>query len=395
MPRRSSSLLLLAGAAALAAGLGPFLEVPSAAQFFTFLGFVALAELLDVPLPHGASLPLGSAPALGFALLGHGAPEVYLCYLAGAASALVLRRFMRRSLAAEGIAIRGVVVAAAAGAYHGFAGADPFPSFGPEPISSLGFGAIVVLLLLGGTTLWTAVTVARERTRWAPTFVAELRGTAPVALSLASVAALLALAYPALRAWSLPLFLAPLAATEYSFRQFASMRRTYVQTIRALSTVPESAGYTEPGHSIRVAQLAVGIAHEMGLSRTDEIEYAALLHDIGRISLMDVGSPPRPREVATIGASIIEETGHFPGVADAIRTQHESYRRRGEDVNRSVPVSARIIRVASTYDDLTHPEGLGRSPWDALERMYLDMAYEYDPRVIQALTRVLEKHRVI
>jgi len=34
---------------------------------------------------------------------------------------------------------------------------------------------------------------------------------------------------------------------------------------------------------------------------------------------------------------------------------------------------------------------LGLSTWDVLERLHLGMAYEYDPAVIQALTRVLEK----
>jgi HD-GYP domain-containing protein (c-di-GMP phosphodiesterase class II) len=37
-------------------------------------------------------------------------------------------------------------------------------------------------------------------------------------------------------------------------------------------------------------------------------------------------------------------------------------------------------------------EKLGtRAPWDALERLRMGMAFEYDPRVVEALTRVLEK----
>lgn len=391
--RARRSALVLGAMAVVAGGMAPFLEIPQLSTFLAFVTFVWLGALLSVPLADGSTLPMGAAPALGFALLGHGAPEVLYCYLAGSAGAILARALIRRPMSAQGVAARALVLAASTGAYQGFAAVDPFPTFGPHPISALGFGAIVLLFLVGGAGLRTAAKVARDRVRWAPAFLQDVQLAAPLVLAVGSVAALLALAYPALRAWALPLFLAPLAATEFSFRQLASIRNTYVQTIRALSTVPEIAGYAQPGHSVRVTQLSVGIAHEMGLSRTDEVEYAALLHDIGRISLDESLPAPRPREVATIGAAIVEETGYFPGVARAIRDQHEPYRRRGQDANRDLPLAARIIRVASTYDDLT--TGAGRAPWDALERLYLDMAYEYDPRVIQALTRVLEKHREI
>ncbi|MFN2613920.1 MAG: hypothetical protein ABR552_03770, partial [Actinomycetota bacterium] len=47
------------------------------------------------------------------------------------------------------------------------------------------------------------------------------------------------------------------------------------------------------------------------------------------------------------------------------------------------------------YDDFTNPGGIGLSPRDALEKLYRDMTYEYDPEVIKALIRVLEKRAAI
>jgi putative nucleotidyltransferase with HDIG domain len=210
------------------------------------------------------------------------------------------------------------------------------------------------------------------------------------------VGALLAIAYPPLKEWSFPLFLAPLAATQFAFRQFASIRKTYLQTIGALSRVPEMAGYTQPGHSRRVAQLAVEIAQELGVAQPDidEIEYAALLHDIGRVSIPDPADAQDASklELALTGAGIVRETGHFPKVAEMIEHQYQPYRRRGEDANPSLSIGAKIIKVCSAFDDLTRPGGtLGLSTWDVLEKLHLGMAYEYDPAVIQALTRVLEK----
>ena len=96
-------------------------------------------------------------------------------------------------------------------------------------------------------------------------------------------------------------------------------------------------------------------------------------------------------ELALVGAAIIEETGHLPRVAGMVRDQNEPYRRRGEDTNAGLTVGAKVIKVASAFDDLTVPPGPGRTPREAVERLYLGMAFDYDPKVIQALTRVLER----
>jgi len=146
--------------------------------------------------------------------------------------------------------------------------------------------------------------------------------------------------------------------------------------------------------------MSVEIAMELGAGdpQLQEIEYGALLHDIGRISLPDPEETPANTaalELALVGAEIVEKTGHFPRVADMVRHQNEPYRRRGEDANRELPAGAKIIKVASAYDDLTEPAGPRRTAWDALERLHLGMAYEFDPKVIQALTRVLEQRGLI
>ena len=75
-----------------------------------------------------------------------------------------------------------------------------------------------------------------------------------------------------------------------------------------------------------------------------------------------------------------------------VRRRHEPYQQQGEDANEP-DAGAKIVKVASAFDDLTEPGGPGRTAWDALEKMHLGMAYDYDPEVIQALTRVLEMPR--
>ncbi|MGZ6515661.1 MAG: HD-GYP domain-containing protein [Actinomycetota bacterium] len=390
--------------------------------FGAFALLVAASEMFEVMLPNNVAFSLGIAPAIGFALLGsidpavrHKLlPEILTMFVVGIAIASVMRASMKKPLQLLDAGTHLISLAAGAAVYHAFAVlayAPPgyplvfdtckAPTTGCNPsqftdLSVFGLVAMLLVILIIETTLNTLRTVDRERIPFAPVFIGGIRSTGALHLSIMSVGALLAIAYPPLKEWAFPLFLAPLAATQFAFRQFASIRKTYLQTIAALSRVPEMAGYTQPGHSKRVAELSVEIARELGVNEQaiTEIEYAALLHDIGRVSIPDPADAANAShlELALTGSGIVRETGHFPRVADMIEKQYEPYRRRGEDANPDLLLGAKIIKVASGYDDLARPgSAVALSTWDVLERLHLGMAYEYDPQVIQALTRVLEK----
>ena len=89
--------------------------------------------------------------------------------------------------------------------------------------------------------------------------------------------------------WALVVFPIPLLLTQFSFRRYASIRATYLQTSRSLARVTEVGGYTETGHARRVARLSLTIGRELGLSERElvDLEYAALMHDIGQLSLQE------------------------------------------------------------------------------------------------------------
>jgi len=397
--------------------------------FAAFALLVAASEMFEVTLPNDKQFSLGIAPALGFALLGpilpqaehKPMPEILVMFALGVGLATLMRLSMKKPLQLIDTSIHFIALAGGAVVYQGFAaiaakaGEHPTTAFifntcrvkpcavSPHApidrftdLSIFGLLAMLFVVVLIETTLNAYRQVERNPVPVLPVFKDQIRSTGALHLSILSVGALLAIAYPPLSQWSFPLFLAPLAATQFAFRQFASIRKTYLQTIGALSRVPEMAGYTQPGHSRRVASLSKEIAQELGVNQAeiDEIEYAALLHDIGRVSIPDPqdAQDASKLELALTGAGIVRETGHFPRVAEMIERQYEPYRRRGEDANADLSIGAKIIKVCSAFDDMTRPGAtLGLSTWDVLERLHLGMAYEYDPAVIQALTRVLEK----
>ena len=136
----------------------------------------------------------------------------------------------------------------------------------------------------------------------AASLIDEARAVIGIGSAITATGVLIALAGEAMSWWSLVVFATPLLLTQFSFRRYASIRATYLQTIRSLSKVTEVGGYTETGHSRRVSRLAVAVGREMGVPERDltDLEYAALMHDIGQLSL----PTPIPGGTTTILAAV-------------------------------------------------------------------------------------------
>ena len=204
-----------------------------------------------------------------------------------------------------------------------------------------------------------------------------------------------------MRLYALPACCVPLLLTQFAFRRYAAIRTTYRQTIRSLSRVTEVGGYVESGHAERVSRLALAVGRELGLTENEllDLEYAALLHDIGQLSLIDpipggstlVVAPVERRRVAELGADVIKTTGVLDRVAEIVSRQADPYRKHREGPDDKVPLESRIIKAASAYDDLVGGDPSTDANADALERLRLGMAYEYDPRVVETLTRVVAR----
>lgn len=218
-----------------------------------------------------------------------------------------------------------------------------------------------------------------------------------VFVGLVASGALFGMAYPTIGWWALAVAVLPYAFAHGAFRRFQATKRTYRQTIRALARIPEVAGLSADGHADRTAELAVAISKEMGLapSEVDEVEYAALMHDIGRITLNEpsiVRMGYTEEDIARWGAEIIAEAAYLNRVADIVRRQNEPYRKPGEERDPELPLAAQIIRAASAYDQAVSEQA--QTPLQAIENLHRGAAYDFDPLVVASLRRVLEARGV-
>ena len=262
------------------------------------------------------------------------------------------------------------------------------------------------LLPFGGALLaWLAVEVGlrallvlgpRELSR---TYLARaLLHDLNVFLGLTLTGALFGEFFQELGWWALPIALLPYSFAHTAFRRFQETKTTYKQTIRALARIPEVSGLGIDGHADRTTEIATAIAKEMGIGpvQVEHIEFAGLMHDIGRVSLNEpqvLKMGYTDDDIARWSAEIIAEAPYLDRVAKDVRNLYEPFRRPGEDTDPDISIISRVIKVAAAYDWQIHKEG--HTPLQALEHLHAGTAYEYDPQVVSSLRRLLTARRVL
>ena len=355
---------------------------------------ITIVSLISVPAPSGSRISLGiGAIVAGSILVSY--PTAF-----GSATALgiALAWVMQRQLDTWDHRTDGdfLTDAVAAGAYA-FA-----YTWAADGLAGTSFSdpnwATVTAVVVGGV-IWfiiralVAAFVGVERTDLAGRYLwlLALEDWA-VVISILAAGTLFGLTWPVMGFWAFAVAVMPYAFGHLAFERYHSTRITYGQTIRALAQIPEVAGLAPLGHSTRTADLAVSVAQELGLHPNEvvELEYAALMHDVGRITLNEpaiLKAGYTDEDIARWGAQIIAEAPYLDTVSTLVEGQHRPYRSPGIEIDPDVPMASKIIKVCSAYDQAKVEVGL--SPVESLERIHQGSAYEFDPQVAASLRRVL------
>jgi HD-GYP domain-containing protein (c-di-GMP phosphodiesterase class II) len=192
-------------------------------------------------------------------------------------------------------------------------------------------------------------------------------------------------------------------------RLYESIQKSYHEAVLALMNTVEAKDPYTRGHSQRTSRYSFGIAQELGLSEEEcqRIRTAAELHDIGKIGVKDLiigkDKPLSTLEFRSIkahvltGADIIRPIEYLRFAFPMIRYHHENYDGSGypeglkED---SIPLGARIIRVADAFDAMTTQRPYNTPlPLDkALVKCEDSKGQDFDPDVVDALAGYINKH---
>jgi hypothetical protein len=435
--RDSGQLLLVVAAgvwlvAAVAQTAVEGLKDPRIAVAFGAL--IAFGEVLRLNLPGDReTAPIGFAGALAYALLIRvgmhivhtSAEQVVTVATIGMIIGALPHLAVGRPARVSGMAVRLLCVACVAYIFRPLAGIGAV-----ERHWGLAFTlmtSLTVLALLLEAVLTALLRVDEQRARFRVALVDEMRVQLPLGAAVGASALLIAFAAEVMGLAALAVFTAPLLVTQVAFRRYAGIRATYLQTVRALAKVTEIGGYVETGHSERVSRLAVAIGRELGIHEPQllELEYAALMHDIGQLSLHDpipggatvLVSRHDQQRIAGLGADVIQQAQVLGSVAEIVRRQNEPYRdvdaasgRNGFPPSTPAspassssappepsgpPLSSRIIKAANAFDDLVGGSlDPGRAA-AAVQRLRLDTASEYDPATVEALSRVVNRRSIV
>lgn len=158
------------------------------------------------------------------------------------------------------------------------------------------------------------------------------------------------------------------ASVLQNFNFFQEQQKNYLNTIIALANAIDARDPYTYQHSNNVARYAVRLAKEMKLSTQiiEDIRYAALLHDIGKIGikdeiLMKAGSLTdeeylQIQKHTVKGEEIIRSLPFLQRISGIIRHHHERIdgkgypdKIKGEDIE----LGAKILMLADTFDAMT------------------------------------------
>jgi HD domain len=376
-------------------------DMPAAVAFGALIAF---GELLRLNLPGDReAAPIATAGALAYALLlrigdnpaRHSPQQVIAVAAIGMIIGALPHLAVGRPARLSAMSGRLLAVACVAWVFRPLANASMIGGkwWSELPVML----SLVILAWLVEAVIAALIRTDALRARFGVALLDELRVQLPVGAAVGASALLIAFAAEVMGLAAVAVFAAPLLVTQVALRRYTGIRATYLQTVRALARVTEIGGYVEPGHSARVSRLAVAIGRELGMPEPAllELEYAALMHDIGQLSLRD----PIPggatvlvvreeqRRIAEYGAEVIQQARVLDSVADIVRRQSDPY--RPADRGQEPPLSSRIIRAANAFDDLVGSSVEPSRAAAAVQRLRLDTAAEYDPQVVEALSRLL------
>lgn len=229
-------------------------------------------------------------------------------------------------------------------------------------------------------------------------------------LAEAPIGFLMAIVYVEVGIFGILLFFLPLLLARRSFELYTKMRKVYLDTIRALAAAIDAKDPYTKGHSERVAEMSVALAQELNLPgrEIENIEYTALLHDIGKIGIADkiLGKNSsltdkefdKIKEHTIMGAKIIEPVDFLKNSYEAIYHHHERYNGYGYPdgiKEKDIPLSARIIAVADAYDAMgsDRPYRKKLSKDKILKELRDQSGKQFDPEVIKAFISILKRKR--
>lgn len=394
--------IMLASLPSLTSPVG--LSLLGAVAAFVVVGSLAEAMAIDFRLGKGrqAKSSLAFLPFLSAVAVFEPLVAVFVVLTVVAVSQLILRRNdILRSLFNVS---QGVLAAGAAAMIYGAMapGAGSFVSIPAFVSASTAFFGINIAL----NSIAIAI-IRREQLTLVLRQVAGTRGGNLWYDLLASPIALVPVVmYPDYGVLGLFIIVLPLLLIRYSYISKVQLEEANRDLLRVLVKAIETRDPYTSGHSLRVSTLARRVAIDLQLNRrtVQNVEIAALLHDIGKIEPayadlikkphdLDGGERELIRTHAPRGADMLESlTSVSRDVIAGVRYHHEKYDGSGypEGLKADqIPIAARIIMLCDAVDAMLsdRPYRKALSIDDTRAELVRYSGSQFDPRIVDVVLK--------
>jgi HD-GYP domain-containing protein (c-di-GMP phosphodiesterase class II) len=192
----------------------------------------------------------------------------------------------------------------------------------------------------------------------------------------------------------------------------ASLFNAYKNTVKALVSLADAKETSGGGHSRRVSEYALMGANSMSLSTKEKetIEYAAILHDIGKLSIPDSvlnksGKLTNEeweliRRHPVVGFDLLKDIPFLQGASRLILYHHERYDGSGYPYGlkgEMIPTGARLLAVADAFDNMTthHAYRAALSMQHAFAELRRCSNSQFCPAAVKAFSSGFVKARML
>jgi HD-GYP domain-containing protein (c-di-GMP phosphodiesterase class II) len=199
------------------------------------------------------------------------------------------------------------------------------------------------------------------------------------------------------------------AAAIENAKLYEDLKATFQQTIKGLASAIDKMDRYTAGHSERVAAYAQILAIKLGLpeEQVEIVRQSALMHDIGKIGcVMNLNKPGKLsqqeyeifKKHPRYGRDILDPITFLHPLIPGVHLHHERWDGAGYPLGlggSDIPLMARIIAVADTYDAMTSDRAYRKAlPHEvAVNEIHRCAGGQFDPDVAGEFREVIEEER--
>lgn len=183
-----------------------------------------------------------------------------------------------------------------------------------------------------------------------------------------------------------------------------------LESIFAFAKAVEARDYYTGKHSENMVSIATEIGKRLRLPQKDidNLQHAAMLHDLGKIGVEDkilhkrsrlsLAEQEKIRRHPQIGAEIVRDIHFLKEVVPMILYHHERFDGMGYSMGlrgKDIPLGARIIAIADVYQALIsdRPYRKAYNKEEALKIIKEGSGSQFDPEIVNAFLQIAQKKK--